>query len=289
MSDDQPWTAERLGAALQAQKRRLEAERRALFEPLGVPASCAWPASRVYHRDSALGPAWAPMLTDAEVEALTLDLAYKRYPEAPRIDLPHPPALRADLETIIRARKTEREYAQEALSLDHLAKLLEFGCGVTQQQSVPRRAAPSPGALYAVEAYPFVFNVAGLARGLYHYAPLDHVLELVAPFEDDRLAQSFMPKDFYAEHPPLVIAFTVVFGRVQAKYLERGYRFALLEAGHIVQNMLLAATAMDLAAAPIGGFWDEPFNAALGLDPTEEAVVYAAIFGRRAVSVDGED
>lgn len=281
MSDDLPWTADRLGAALQAQKRRIEAERRALFAPLGVPGDCAWPASRVYHRDSALGPAWTPMLTDAEVEALTLDLAYKRYPEAPRVALPGPPALEANFETLLRTRKTEREFAQAPLDLGQLAKLLECGCGVTCRQSAPRRAAPSPGALYAVEAYPLAFDVEGLASGVYHYAALDHELERVVLLGDDRLARTFMPKDFYDEHPPLVIALTVVFGRVQAKYLERGYRFALLKAGHIAQNMLLASTAMGLAAAPIGGFWDDPFNAALGLDPTEEAVVYALVFGQR--------
>lgn len=281
MSDAQIWTVERLAAALQAQKRRIEAERRALFGPLGVSADCAWPASRVYHRDSALGPAWTPMLTDAEVEALTLDLAYKNYPDAPRVSLPRPASLDAGLEAVLHARKTEREYAPEPLDIEQLAKLMEFGCGVTHPQAVPRRAAPSPGALYAVEAYPMGFNVAGLSPGVYHYAPLDHALELVAVLADDEPARAFMPKDFYEEHPPLVIALTTVFERVQAKYLERGYRFALLEAGHIAQNMLLAATAMGLAAAPIGGFWDDPFNAALGLNPTQEAVVYALVFGKR--------
>lgn len=289
MNDEAPWTAERLAVALQAQKRRIELERRALYEPLGVPATCAWPASRVYHRDSALGPAWAPMLTDAEVEALTLDLAYKRYPEAARRALPRPPMLQDALENVLRARQTEREYAKGALTLDQLAKLLEFGCGVTHWQAVPRRAAPSPGALYPVEAYPLAFDVAGLSPGVYHYAALDHTLEQVKLLDDDRPAEAFMPKDFYEEHPPLVIAFTAVFGRVQAKYLERGYRFALLEAGHIAQNMLLAATAMNLAAAPIGGFWDEPFNALLALDPAEEAVIYAAIFGNRRAAADAGD
>jgi SagB-type dehydrogenase family enzyme len=285
MSDaETSWGAERLAAALQAQKRRLEEERRASFAPLGATPHCPWPASQVYHRHSSLGPAWAPILTDAEVEALTLDLSYKSYPQAPRIALPRPPALEQPLQSVIAARRTERNFSRAPLTLNQLASLLELGCGVTHRGDVPRRAAPSPGALYPVEAYPLIFGVDGLAPGLYHYAALDHALELVTPLPDDGAAKTFLPTAFHEAHPPLLIALTIVFARVQMKYLERGYRFALLEAGHVAQNMLLAATAMELASAPIGGFWDEPFNDLLGLTPDEEAVVYAIACGGRPIT-----
>lgn len=289
MSDEESWTAERLSRALQAQKRRIEAERRALFEPLGVSTECHWPASRVFHEHSVLGPAWAPILSDAEVEAFTLDLDYKRYPEAPRVALPRPGLLTASLESVIRARQTEREFSDRPISIDELAKLLELSAGVTNNQAVPRRAAPSPGALYPVETYPLVFSVPGLSPGVYHYATLDHELELVRPLADAEAAKRFLPTDFFAARPPVILALTAVFPRVQMKYLERGYRFALLEAGHIAQNLLLAATAMGLAAAPVGGFWDDPFNELLGLSPATEAVLYAVILGHRRRSPSSTD
>jgi SagB-type dehydrogenase family enzyme len=43
-------------------------------------------------------------------------------------------------------------------------------------------------------------------------------------------------------------------------YGERGYRFCLLEAGHIVQNIMLVAEALDKAVTPIGGFKDDNIN-----------------------------
>jgi SagB-type dehydrogenase family enzyme len=94
--------------------------------------------------------------------------------------------------------------------------------------------------------------------------------------------KTFLPSDLFAAKPALVIALTAVFPRVQMKYLERGYRFALLEAGHVAQNLLLAATALRLASAPVGGFWDDPFNELLGLDPEREAVLYSVIIGPRS-------
>jgi len=76
-----------------------------------------------------------------------------------------------------------------------------------------------------------------------------------------------------------MLVLSVVFARTQMKYLERGYRFALLEAGHIAQNILLTATALGLSAVCVGGFWDDPFNDLLSFEPTEEAVVYSILLG----------
>jgi SagB-type dehydrogenase family enzyme len=189
----------------------------------------------------------------------------------------------AKLESVIRLRHSEREFADSKVSLGELATLVKFGGGVTNEdQAVPRRAAPSPGGLYPIEMYPIVLSVDGLASGVYHYVALDHQLELVRPLAERAAIKAFMPTDLFAASPPLVIALTAVFPRVQMKYLERGYRFALLEAGHIAQNLLLVATAMNLASVPIGGFWDDPFNDLLALEPANEAVLYAVIVGHKA-------
>ena len=47
-----------------------------------------------------------------------------------------------------------------------------------------------------------------------------------------------------------------MFWRTRFKYGLRGYRFALLEAGHVMQNAVLAAAALALPALPVGGFYD---------------------------------
>jgi SagB-type dehydrogenase family enzyme len=265
--------------ALEAAKERLDLERREQFLSFGIPLNCYWPASRLYHLQSVMGPATKFRMTIEEAEAFTLNLDYKRYPGAPRMALPRPKLLSASFESLIRERHSERMFSRTRISLPELAKLLELGCGVTKDQEVPRRAAPSPGGLYAVETYPIALSVDSIAPGVYHYVPLNHALELVRPVPGIDIMKGFLPPDLFDAGPTLALAFSVVFPRVQTKYLERGYRFALLEAGHIAQNVLLAATALHLNSVPVGGFWDEPFNDLMGFEGTSEAVVYSILLG----------
>ena len=74
-----------------------------------------------------------------------------------------------------------------------------------------------------------------------------------------------------------------VFWRSRFKYGARAYRFTLLEAGHVGQNLLLAATALGLASVPIGGFFDREVDAFLGVDGLHEASLYLFPLGGRAM------
>jgi SagB-type dehydrogenase family enzyme len=277
--DDEPWSPERMGAAIEAARQRVELERREQFLPFGIATSCAWPASRVFHEHSCMGPAWAPTMTIADVEAHTLHLDYKTYPGSARTPLPRVPEVTRGLESLIRARRSAHTFAEGPIPLENLAKVLEIGCGVTEHQDVPRRATPSGGALYPIEVYPLVLGVDGLQNGIYHYAALAHELEHVRPLPDAAPLKEFVPPDLFNARPPVILAISVVFARTQKKYLERGYRFALLEAGHIAQNFVLTATALGLHSLCMGGYWDDPFNDLLGFAPTDEAVVYAVLLG----------
>jgi SagB-type dehydrogenase family enzyme len=67
--------------------------------------------------------------------------------------------------------------------------------------------------------------------------------------------------------------------RMRFKYGERSYRFALLESGHLVQNVLLLAAAAQLAAVPIGGFLDADVNKMLRADGVTEFCTYAFLLG----------
>ena len=78
------------------------------------------------------------------------------------------------------------------------------------------------------------------------------------------------------------MALSVVLPRSSFKYGQRAYRFALLEAGHVAQNLLLAAEGLDLGALPVGGFFDDELNRLLQLDGCQEFVVYLVLMGHRA-------
>jgi SagB-type dehydrogenase family enzyme len=279
MTKEEPLALEQVMKALDAARDQVEQERRIHFARFGVPADCLWPCSRVYHEQSALGPAWRPALSIEEVERYTRDLNYKQYPGALRVALPDAPLPPISLETAIRSRHSSSEFTSIPLALDELARLLGVGAGVTRQGEIPKRAAPSGGALYPIETYVLAFGIDDLSPGVYHYLPLEHALEHVRALPGIEVARQFLPPGLFAAQPALILALTAVFERSQLKYLERGYRFVLLEAGHLAQNFLLIAAAAGLHAVPVGGFWDEPFNETLGLDPAREAVIYSVLVG----------
>lgn len=72
---------------------------------------------------------------------------------------------------------------------------------------------------------------------------------------------------------------TGMFWRTRFKYGVRGYRFVLLEAGHAMQNLCLAAAALDCPALPLGGFFDSEIDQVLGIDGLNEASLYLCGLG----------
>jgi SagB-type dehydrogenase family enzyme len=205
---------------------------------------------------------------------------YKTYPTAQSITLPDPRGYQGlSLEKAIETRRSIRDYTDEALSLEELSRLLHAAQGITAQRR-GFRAAPSAGALYPIETYAVVHEVAGLERGLYHYSVADHTLEqlraenlrrtiVVAGIGQDMLGQA-----------QVCFVLSAFFQRLRWKYRERTYRYALLEAGHIGQNLYLAATSMGLGACAVGAFLDDELNNLLELDGQQEAALYMMSVGQ---------
>ncbi len=77
-----------------------------------------------------------------------------------------------------------------------------------------------------------------------------------------------------------VVYFTVILQRLRWRYQERAYRYALLEAGHLAQNLYLAATSLGMGVCAVGAFLDDEVNAMLGVDGKEEAAVYMLAVGK---------
>ncbi|HDN81062.1 MAG TPA: SagB/ThcOx family dehydrogenase [Chloroflexi bacterium] len=207
---------------------------------------------------------------------------YKDYPDAPRVQLPPPkPLNRLSLEEAIERRRSIRDYAQESMSLEELSLLLHLADGITAHKyGIGFRAAPSAGALYPIEIYPVVNRVEGLAPGIYHYNVRDHALEILR--EGDfrgKLVQYCLGQEMPGM-ANVVLILTAIFQRTRWKYRERTYRYVMLEAGHIGENIYLAATAMGMGACAIGAFLDEPINHLLDVDGVQEAVVYLLTVGK---------
>ncbi len=206
---------------------------------------------------------------------------YKTYPDVPRVELPDPRGFRGlSVEEAVETRRSVRDYDGQPIALADLSRLLHAAQGITEER-LEFRAAPSAGALYPIEVYPVVHRVEALAAGIYHYAVQSHELECLE--EGDfrgEVTEAGLHQRFLGQSA-VVFLFSAIFQRTRWKYRERAYRYVLLEAGHIAQNLYLAATSMGLGACAVGAFYDGRYNELLGLDGEEEATLYVISVGGR--------
>jgi SagB-type dehydrogenase family enzyme len=207
---------------------------------------------------------------------------YKEYTDVQRIALPGSGPFRGlYTEEAILKRRSVREYSDQPMALEELSRLLHYGGGITAERWGNRlRAAPSAGALYPIEVYPVIHRVQGLEPGLYHYRVQDHALELLRTADlTGEIVRHGLAQGFLGE-ANLVLVLTAIFQRLRWKYQERTYRYALLEAGHLGQNVYLAATSMGMGACAVGAFLDEELNGMLGIDGRGEAAIYLLAIGK---------
>jgi SagB-type dehydrogenase family enzyme len=122
-------------------------------------------------------------------------------------------------------------------------------------------------------------NVAGVPDGLQHYNVREHALERIP--EGPRLEEihAALLTDPFAREANAIFLLAAVFARSQKKYGPRGYRYIVLEAGHIAQTICLLATERGLGSLCMGGFFDGRLNGSLGLDGVAEAALYAVAVG----------
>lgn len=207
-------------------------------------------------------------------------IEYKTYPRFQQIQLPEPSLGGANLERAILERKSERDFSEKPMSLNELSALLFYGGGVTKRgenQNLWRRMYPSGGSRYPVEIYVIGSRVDGLGSGAYHYNVKDHALEFLADCDKEE-ARKFFYYDFVKD-AAAVFFFSAFPMRSGAKYGNLGFKYPLIEAGHIAQNMYLTSAALRLKCCALGGLNEEAAHRLLRIDGQNETVFYALAVG----------
>ena len=187
------------------------------------------------------------------------------------VALPSPRSISAmTLDDALRERRSVREFAAGALTVEMVGQLLWAAQGVTSPDG--RRTAPSAGALYPLELF------TASAEGVLRYRPASH--DLVRIEGRDRRAD-LRTAALGAEavgDAALVIVIAADPSPTVARYgADRGERYVLLEAGHVAQNILLEAVALGLGAVPIGAFDDEAVAHVIALPATSSPLYLIAI------------
>jgi SagB-type dehydrogenase family enzyme len=210
----------------------------------------------------------------------TLPSPRKEYPDAQTVSLPAPSTDGGPpLWETIKSRRSIRSYKRKALGMQELSQLLWAAQGTTLEAH-NYRSAPSAGALYPVETYLVANRVEPLAQGLYHYDAFHAVLELIKPGALGPQTAAAALDQPIAMDAAAVFIWTAIVQRGKWKYLERAYRYIYLDAGHIAQNIYLAATGLGLGCCAIGAFYDDEVNELLGVDGVDECALYMCAVGK---------
>jgi SagB-type dehydrogenase family enzyme len=194
------------------------------------------------------------------------------------------PAPRTDggegLWNAIQTRRSVRTFQSVPLTEDQLSQLLWATQGITGgRRGHAFRAAPSAGACYPIDTYLVVNRVQGLQPGLYRYDVGEAALERLRSGDlAAAIAAACLDQEMAAQ-AAVVFAWVAVPTRSKHRYQERAYRYVYMDAGHLGQNLHLAATALGLGCCAIGAFFDDEVNALLGRDGLEETVVYLSVVG----------
>lgn len=200
------------------------------------------------------------------------------------IALPRPGG--SALMELLAQRYSCREFAPVEMSLVTASALLAASYGALAparfggQTPFLRRTVPSAGGLFPLEIYAFTQRVQGLEDGLYHYDVVAHSLRQLRRENMFRTLEPMFYTYPFMKDANLVFAIAAVFMRIQKKYGPRGYRYTLIEAGHVAQNICLRAVELGLATLCMGGFIDSALNQLLDLKPTQEGVVYTIAAGQ---------
>lgn len=206
---------------------------------------------------------------------------YKEYPEAQKIELPSIESNQTmSLDRTLRQRKSIRDFQARPISKDQLSYMLWASTGIQRiEDGYEYRTAPSAGALYPIETYVIVNDVRDLDAAVYHYSIQGHQLEQLKQGEfRQEIAAAALGQGMCAT-AAAVFVWSAVFERCKWKYGQRAYRYIYLDAGHIAENLALAAVSLELGSCEIGALYDDHVNAILGIDGTDESVLCMAVVG----------
>lgn len=173
-------------------------------------------------------------------------------------------------------------FTRSTMDVEQLSFLLWCTQGFKKivAETIEIRIIPSSGSRNPLETYFVASDVDGLETGLYRYLPKTH--SIVAERIDSGLTLEMSTASLNFK---LTTRAAVTFLWVAIPYRtvwamgNRGYRSALIEAGHACQNLILAAAGLDLQVAPIDLFHDDLVTKLANLDPETQWPVYLAAVG----------
>jgi SagB-type dehydrogenase family enzyme len=237
------------------------------------------PSPLAFYRWSELDRTTYPDLRD-RVSSLAEDghvPELRSYPGHPRFPLSRPrPRRLSGLDHALLRRRSARSLGGLLPSRAALGRILGLGHGITGPGG--RGSVPSAGGLQGLELCLVNLAAGWLPPGRYHYDRAGHHLSQLGTGADRRRWREVVPSLDLVEGGALLWVIVGDAARVERKYAERGLRFLLFEAGHLMQNLCLLSASMGLVTVPLGAFFERDVAAELAL-PATDLVLYVGLCG----------
>ncbi|MBT2695146.1 SagB family peptide dehydrogenase [Bacillus sp. ISL-55] len=174
--------------------------------------------------------------------------------ESLQISLPQTESLVFDLAEISKQRSSpEMDFVLSRVNQQQLASLLKESMSTFSYRNDLDEFYCSQGP--RVSIYGCFYNVEGIPNGAYFYNQLQHSLQEIQQGDHRvRLQTGLSIDNVNLMQVPLClhVAGNIDFFREELGY--RGYRILQMEAGMLVQNLLLTASALGLGGHPLLGF-----------------------------------
>ncbi len=242
-----------------------------------------WSVAKQFHSNTSLSTLSSKYIPYEKWPEKWKTIHYKEYIRSEKTTLivPRKP-LQGSVITSLKNRTSNRESCGKPLSYTRLSQIIYYSCGA---KSIPvrtndtKRFYPSAGARYPVELYIVPHNIQSLGDFSYHYnIKRNHLEKLYQIPNFKKFIKKTIQQDWVFKCSCLIIM-TAVFDRTKVKYGDRGYRYCLIESGHIAQNFSLMCSALGVGMCAIGAFSEEKIEKHLDLDRSKESPIYLLSIG----------
>jgi len=157
--------------------------------------------------------------------------------------------------------------AARPLTMESVGLFFELSLGLSARKEITGsgwylRMNPSSGNLHPTEAYALLPTLEGFpgGAGVYHYAPLQHVLE----------QRARRPQDARSDADGFYVGLTSITWREAWKYGERAFRYCQHDIGHALAALRFAAATLGWRVQLLPDWTDASIAELLGLDRAED-------------------
>jgi len=216
----------------------------------------------------------------------------KPYPEgATLIDLVEPDDIKCGGMPLLKAvnqRRSRREYTDGSFTNEELSFMLWCTQGISAYSTYDNgsiayhlRTVPSGGARHPFETYLVINRVDGVEPGLYRYLAVEHKLMPIGKADD--LPAAIHKVCYGQDHirdAAVVFVWAAIPYRTEWKYTFIAHKMIAIEAGHICQNLYLAAESIGAGVCANLGYHQDRMDRFIEVDGKDEFAIYVASTGK---------